>query len=123
MPRQRVEFAPAGHVPELDGFVPAGGGEQLPSSEKATELTKAVCPFRVRISRPLSTSQSLTVVSALPEASTFPSGENATELTQFVCPLRVRSSRPVVTSQSLIVASALPEASTFPSGEKATIRT
>ena len=74
----------------------------------------------VRSSRPLATSQSLMVLSALPEASTVPSGEKVTELTKLVCPLRVRISRPLATSQSLMVLSELPEASTVPSGEKAT---
>ena len=36
----------------------------------------------MRSSRPLATSQSLTVLSSLPEASICPSGENATELTR-----------------------------------------
>ena len=73
MPTERAQFAPAGGVPELDGVV-AGCPRPAPcpSGEKATEVTLSVCPLSVRSSRPLATSQSLTVLSLLPEASTLP---------------------------------------------------
>ena len=73
----------------------------------------------MRSSPPLATSQSFTVLSLLPDASSFPSGENTTDLT-LECSLSVRSARPLATSQSLMVWSSLPEASMCPSGENAT---
>ena len=83
-PAEGAQFAPARHVPELDGLSSAARGQDaLPSGEKATEFdTNLECPLRVRSSRPLATSQSLIVLSLLPEASMRPSGEKATELTQ-----------------------------------------
>jgi hypothetical protein len=53
-----------------------------------------------RNSRPLATSQNLTVLLIEPAASIRPSGEKAMAPTEFT--LRLRSSRPAVRSQSLI---------------------
>ena len=53
----------------------------VPSGENATELIQAICS-RVAISRPVSTSHSLTVPSIAPEAIVEQSGEKATEMTQ-----------------------------------------
>src|SRR5271156_3183456 len=55
------------------------------------------------------TSQSLIVLSLLPEAIVRPSGEKTTDFTQSVCPSSFRSSRPLAASQSSIVLSLLPE--------------
>ena len=57
----------------------------MPSGEKATDLTSAV-PSNVRISCPVAASQSLRVLSSLPESKRVPSGENATEVTLLECP-------------------------------------
>ena len=86
------------------------------------------CPLRVRNSRPLATSHSVTAPVMAPEARRYPSGEKATDQAAPGCPTRVRNSRPLATSQSLIVSStrpaasavALPDASVCPSGENAT---
>jgi len=53
----------------------------LPSGEKATEMTGALCPSRVKMHFPLSTSQSFIVSSWEPEARRSPIGEKATEFT------------------------------------------
>ena len=65
------------------------------------------------------TSQSLMVLSVLPEASVCPSGENATDLMRLRSLASVRSGWPLETSQSLMVSSQLPENSIRPSGENA----
>ena len=66
------------------------------------------------------TSQSLIVLSQLPEANVLPSGLNATEVTRIECPASVNMHLPVAASQSLTVLSSLPEARCFPSGLNAT---
>jgi hypothetical protein len=68
----------------------------------------------------MTASQSLTVWSREPDATTLPSGENVTELTEFEWPLSVSSAAPVPASQSLIVSSCEPDATSLPSGENAT---
>src|SRR5262249_46368736 len=80
----------------------------------------STCPLSVRISSPLLTSHSLTVLSRLPLASVCPSGEKATEVTPSLCPLSVWISAPLTAFHSLTVLSPFPEASVLPSGEKAT---
>ena len=69
---------------------------------------------------PVAASQSLRVLSSLPDSTRAPSGENATEVTRWACPSKVRSSHPVAASQSLRVLSSLPDSTRAPSGEKAT---
>jgi hypothetical protein len=49
----------------------------LPSGEKATSMTRPLCPFRVCSSLPDSVSQTWTVLSLLPDATSLPSGEKA----------------------------------------------
>src|ERR1700724_501001 len=62
-----------------------------PSGEKATQVTVAAMPDedgwleRVRMSRPVATSQSLTFASRPPEATSAPLGENATDVTEEPC--------------------------------------
>ncbi len=63
--------------------------------------------------------QSLTVLSALPEAKYLPSGENATETTDLLWPCSVVSCFFNYTLQNLTVLSLLVEAKYFPSGENA----
>src|SRR5262245_55257977 len=60
----------------------------LPSGLYSTQLTGPVCPWRVAFSLPVTTSQSLIVLSRLAEASVLPSGLKATHFTTSVCPLR-----------------------------------
>ena len=74
----------------------------------------------MRSRRPLAASQSLIVLSPLPDAMRAPSGENATDITASEWPSKVRSRRPLAASQSLIVLSSLPDAMRAPSGENAT---
>ena len=61
-------------------------------------------------------SHSLTVVSALPEASMCPSRLKATESTGPVCPCNVLLSLPVAASHSFTVLSSPPVATVRPSG-------
>src|SRR4051812_41959743 len=65
------------------------------------------------------TSQSLIVLSPLPEARVLPSGLNTTDLTESVCPLRVASSLPS-TSSNLMLLLLVPKARVLPSGLNAT---
>jgi hypothetical protein len=60
---------------KLLGFLPG------PSPLNATPLTAAVWPFRVRSSRPLSTSHTFSVLSSDAETARRPSPLNATPLT------------------------------------------
>ncbi len=65
-----------------------------PSPLKATLSTPLVCPRRVKISWPVSVSQSLTVRSKLAVASRRPSGLKSRETTFEVCPRSVKIRRP-----------------------------
>jgi hypothetical protein len=85
----------------------------LPSGENATELTGPEWPSSVCSAAPVPASQSLTVWSGEPDATSLPSGENATELTQSEWPLSVCSAAPVPASQSLTVWSGEPDATTL----------
>ena len=55
------------------------------SAEMDTELTQLVWPWRVVATPPVWTSQSLMVLSLLPDASNEPSDEKARDCTQSVC--------------------------------------
>ena len=66
----------------------------FPSGLNDTLLTQPVCPVRMRISAPVSTSHSWTVLSRLPVAILFPSGLNEALVTLYP-PVRVRMSAPV----------------------------
>src|SRR5881409_1871519 len=90
-----------------------------PSGEKAIERTGSLCPFKVRIGRPVLVSHSLIVVSSEDDAITLPSGEYVTARTHPAWALTVRMSLPLGTSQYFIVLSRLPLTRTVPSGEKA----
>ena len=79
-PRERAKLAAGCRVPKPNRPVAAAGRRHAPSGEKATDMTWSPCPARVRSSRPLVTSHSLTVRSTLPEARMRPSGEKAIEL-------------------------------------------
>jgi hypothetical protein len=78
---------------------------------------------KVRISLPVEISQSLRVLSSLPDRAYLPSGVMATKITTPVCPVKVRISLPVEISQSLRVLSSLPDRTYWPSGEKTMERT
>ena len=60
----------------------------VPSGEKAAAMTRSVCPRKVARSRPVFTSQSLTVWSPAPETTVSPSGEKAREETLPMCSWR-----------------------------------
>ena len=72
--------------------------------------------LRVRISRPLSRSQTLSVLSSDPETAGRPSGVIATALTEPEWPSRVRITLPLSRSQTLSVLSSDPETAYLPSG-------
>ncbi len=78
---------------------------------------------KARWATPRVKSQSLSVLSPLPESTVRPSGAMATLLTPPECPVKVRSSFPLARSQSFSVLSALPESAVRPSGAMATLVT
>nr|VFK18689.1 MAG: hypothetical protein BECKLFY1418C_GA0070996_10471 [Candidatus Kentron sp. LFY] len=103
---------------------PPPEARRLPSGLNATDQTESVCPSKTRISAPLDTSQTRTVLSTPPEARRLPSGLNSTDQTEPVCPLRIEIgtpiSAPLPTSQTRTVPSSPPEARRLPSGLNAT---
>ena len=66
------------------------------SDEMETERTQWVWPQKVLITPPVCTSQSLRVLSLLPDTSDVPSGEKVRDLTQLVCPERTATWLPVI---------------------------
>ncbi len=54
---------------------------RVPSRDIATEAIPKEFPWKVRKSSPVAASQSLMVLSMLPERTRLPSHENATDLT------------------------------------------
>ncbi len=64
-------------------------------------------------------SQSLTVWSFDPDATSLPSGKKDTVVIELEWPLSVQSAVPVMTSQSFTVTSSDADATCIPSGEKA----
>src|SRR5262245_46627506 len=95
---------------------------RVPSGLNATLRTR--CPgLRVRTSRPVLASHTLSALSRLPEARSRPSGLKATQVTASVCPLRDSTSRASAGAQILTVSSSLPEARSLPSRLYATHRT
>src|SRR5437764_418991 len=109
-------------VPHLDGVVltpreqalavtaqdQAADKIRVPSPLIARLATQCVCPRRVRDSLSVSRSQTLMVLSALPENRRLLSPLRTRLLTSFLCPIRVRVSLSSK-SQTLIVISKLPE--------------
>ena len=81
---------------------------------KYMDVTSSVCPERVLLHSPDSTSQSLRVLSADPVITLPPQGENAKEGTARVCPINVPSQCPVAQSQSFEVESSELEATNLP---------
>jgi len=55
-------------------------------------VTSPLCPLNVLISLPVETSQSLRVLSALPETNVLPSGEKAMDVTRSLCPSCTKTS-------------------------------
>jgi hypothetical protein len=78
-------------------------------------------PISGAFKTPVVASQSRTVSSSEPEASTLPSDEKPTAVTLLLWPLSVCLQAPVVVPQSRTVLSHEPEAGTLPSGEKAIV--
>src|SRR4051794_31771574 len=85
---------------------------------RATTLPKYRDSLNLGLARSNTGSQSLTVPSLDPDATSLPSGENATAEGKW--PLSVPRTAPVAGSQSLTVPSPDPDATSLPSGEKAT---
>ncbi len=92
----------------------------LPSAEKATEVTPSEWPTSLCSAAPLAASQSRIVLSSNPDTTDLPSGEKATELTPSEWPSSICSAPPVAASQSRTVLSKDPDTTDLPSGEKAT---
>src|SRR5262249_10501799 len=93
----------------------------LPSGLIATLLTRCVESLKDgAISWPLVVSQTLTVLSTLPETNRLPSRLIAMLRTSSVWPFRTEMGRPLVESQSLMPRSNPAEASHRPSGLKPT---
>ena len=70
-------FLSRGDIPQFDGLVSLADASRCPSGLKLTPFTSSVCPLRVVTaldSGPGVTSQSLIVLSVLPDANRFPSG-------------------------------------------------
>jgi len=72
---------------------------------------------------PVATSQTITVVSSLPDTRNLLSGVKAKARVQCLCFFKSRSGLPEGISHSLIMPSYPPVASVLPSGEKATDQT
>src|SRR5277367_4792278 len=104
---------------ELMSNCPRSVSRYNPSLEndrfRITTSTSSVC-----WAAPVAESQSLTVRSDDPDATSVPSGEKATAMTQPEWPSSVCWASPVAESQSLTVWSFDPDATSLPSGEKAT---
>src|SRR5262249_39442472 len=96
---------------------------RLPSGVKVIAGTWSEGPEIVRTSLPVLGSQSLILLSSLPEARTLLSGLNAREVMAPSCPLRVCNSAPLATSQILTFLSLAPDASHLPFGLAATVNT
>src|ERR1700722_7535683 len=77
---------------------PPPAAKSDPSGDTAM-LRTAPLNGNVALTRPVCTSQSLTLPSELPEASVCPSATNATDQTVSLWPVNVRSNSPVVASQ------------------------
>ena len=94
-----------------------------PSGLKARAVTALVWRARVAISAFLTTFQSVTEASLLPEARVLPSGLKARVVMAPRCPLSLSIGRPVVASQSETALPSPPVARILPSGEIARART
>lgn len=94
---------------------------QRPSDEKATEVTKSVCPRSTAISCCRATFQSRTVSSLPQVAMVRPSGENAAAFIHPLCPRRNVIMRRRATSQIPRRPSHAALASLEPSNEKARV--
>ena len=66
-----------------------------------TDITVDLWPQSVLITPPVCTSQSLTVLSLLPDTNNIPSDEKVEHLTQFVCPEKTAVWLPVTASKMM----------------------
>src|SRR5882762_3608884 len=85
-------------------------------------MTQVECPVYMPTSKPVATSQILTVSSCEPEAMCMPSDEYATDSTLSLWPVKTCRRAPVETFHSRTVQSFEPDTSHSPSGENATDR-
>lgn len=95
----------------------------LPDGSKAILLNQVDPVPSVRIILPLVGSQSITILSAPPLASTPPAESKATHQTVLRCPASVRYNLPPAKSHNLTVESLLALAKNRPVGSKATLLT
>src|SRR5205809_2935134 len=83
-----------------------------------SELTSLVSPSRLRRSRPVRASQSFTVLSPEPLATTSPWGRSAEHTSELYSPLQ-RGSRPLLATKNFTMLSPDPLATTSPCGATA----
>ena len=72
------------------------------SGEMETERTRWLWPWKVLITPPVWTSQSLTIISSPPDADNIPSSEKVRALTKSVCPERTATWLPVIPSRMIM---------------------
>jgi hypothetical protein len=94
----------------------------LPQEEKHRNYKVTPSIYTCRFA-PVIVSQSRTVPSLDPDATSLLSSEKATALTKLKWPLNICRSTPVVVSQSQIVPSLDPDVINLPLGEKTTVLT
>ena len=80
------------------------------STEMETDQTHPLGPENVFIAPPVCTSQSLAVLSSLPDTSKVPSGEKVRQFTSPVCPERTAFWLPVITLRIMIFLGLAPTA-------------
>ena len=76
-----------GRVPQLESSCPAARQHARAVGRERHRADPPACPSKVRSSRPVAASHSLSVLSQLPESRRVPSGENATDTTEVGVPL------------------------------------
>lgn len=131
--RMRVRSTVGGQVPEFQSLVVAAGQRRSAvgrkrdrldpcgmSGKNVTEVTKSLCGKGARMLYPVAMSQSLSVLSLLPDSAARPSGENATDGMYSACPVKVGILFPAAMSQRATVLPKPLDSAIRPSGENAT---
>ena len=132
--RMRVRSTVGGQVPEFQSLVVAAGQRRSAVGRK----TRPTGPLRhvgqerdrsdqiampgkgARMLYPVAMSQSLSVLSLLPDSAARPSGENATDGMYSACPVKVGILFPAAMSQRATVLPKPLDSAIRPSGENAT---
>jgi len=96
--RRRCRTAPFGRRPKTR---PTGPLRHV--GKNVTEVTKSLCGKGARMLYPVAMSQSLSVLSLLPDSAARPSGENATDGMYSACPVKVGILFPAAMSQRATV--------------------